>query len=99
MKYKVIQYSLCVWLTTVAIAPSFLLGILYFSGTHTDNEQCTPLIKLLSLYCWLIMAHLIFSFITWLVFLIITAIITQLAVDRKLMMWLIFITAVLLTFV
>ena len=64
-------YSLKVWLTSVMIAPVFhlvIMGIKHSDGTEQAGEICRT-------YIMLTIFELLFSFVTWFIFFIITILI------------------------
>jgi hypothetical protein len=96
MKYKVIQYSLCVWLTSVVTAPAIFIGV-QSCINHGGDYSPFSLSNASGMYLIFTIFHLLFSIITWLVFMAMIAIVTQLLQDLLMMRWIIFAITILLT--
>lgn len=97
MTINTFLYSLKVWLTSVAVAPVFILFAFSLNnnlGYHSIGEQ---LENYLTSYFIFAILELVLSFLTWITFLIIIQVTTFLTLSPLLKRLLIFICAIILT--
>ncbi|ASU35808.1 hypothetical protein [Mucilaginibacter xinganensis] len=96
MKCNSLTYSLNIWLTSVVVAPVlFLIVTSTMKGSHLINAVDVP--ESISICCLLMLVQLIFSLLTWLLFMLIIKAIVNLCDYERLWKPLIFITGILLT--
>jgi hypothetical protein len=98
IKFRAFYFSLRVWITTVLVAPALYAIIQayieFLNDTYSHQIHFDP-----SIYLFMVILELIFSFVIWIMFWAITEAIVYSYPNEEVKRWLIFSAAMLLTIV
>ena len=97
MLVNIIKYSLKVWLTGVVVAPFLILIFIYCQDYSLSMNFKESILPGLGIYLICIVFELVFSFITWIVFMLAIRLIIKLPCTALKKTMAIFITGILLT--
>ena len=97
MKHNLLRYSLSVWLTGVVVSPLIFILILFCEDAIKPSTIDQLLFPGLFIYPILVLAELLLSFITWIIFHELTRLTITFSVKPKTRTWLLFIVGILLT--
>jgi|GEM_PF-1335184 len=97
MKNNALQYTFRVWITSIIISPFLFVLILMVKQLFTIRELLDDGTRLVGMYILLVVLQLLFSFVTWLVFLLLVNLVSLIPIPRLLIRLLIFSIGILLT--
>jgi len=97
MKNTVLQYTFKVWVTSVVVSP-FLFGLILLARQIvTVTELLDDGWRLSGIYLGLAVLQLLFSFVTWIVFLLLVNVVSLIPLSNLLIKVIIFCIGILLT--
>ncbi len=96
MKNNALQYTFRVWITSVIISPLLFGLILIVRQVVTISELFNDGLWLMTMYLFLVVLQLVFSFVTWLVFLLLVNIFSLITLPNPLIKLAIFCIGILL---
>jgi len=97
MKNNALQYTFRVWITSILVSP-FLFGLLLLiRQVVTVTELINDGFRLIGMYLFLVALQLLFSFVTWLVFLLAVNIVCLIPISKTLTRVVLFCVGILLT--
>jgi len=97
MKYASLKYSLKVWLTSVVVSPALFVMVLALAGKMDLAEMFREGLRGFSFYFLMVAFSFIFSFITWIAFLLVILVVNIHCKRHHLVKWLIFFSGMGLT--
>jgi hypothetical protein len=97
MKNNALQYTFRVWITSVIISPLSFGLILIIRHVVSISELLDEGLSLLTFYVFLVVLQLLFSFVTWLIFLLLVNIVSLIPLPKTLIRLAISFIGILLT--
>ena len=97
MKNNALQYTFRVWITSVIVSPVLFGLILVIRQVISISELIDDGFRLIGTYLFLVALQLVFSFVTWLVFLLLVNGVSLIPLSKSLIRLIIFCLGILLT--